>query len=65
MLPSCSDLHLFSFQVSHIWNDITKVQMALMNENFSDLLTVGEEAFLLLVVFDNYMETAFAPKNAD
>ena len=39
--------------------------MALMNENFSDLLTVGEEAFLLLVVFDNYMETAFAPKNAD
>jgi hypothetical protein len=30
--------------------------MALMNNNFGDLLTVGDEAFLLLV-FDNYMST--------
>jgi hypothetical protein len=41
---------------SHIWHDTTKVQMALMNNNFGDLLTVGDEAFLLLV-FDNYMST--------
>jgi len=39
----------------HIWNDSKKVHEALMNNRFDDILTVSDEAFML-VVMDNYID---------
>jgi len=40
---------------SRIWNDSRKVHEALMNNRFDDILTVSDEAFML-VVMDNYID---------
>ena len=39
----------------HIWNDSKKMHEALMNNRFDDILTVSDEAFML-VVMDNYID---------
>lgn len=39
----------------HIWNDSQKVHEALMNNRLDDILTVSDEAFML-VVMDNYID---------
>ena len=39
----------------HIWNDSKKMHEALMNNRFDNILTVSDEAFML-VVMDNYID---------